>query len=553
MGDLKFQDITPASGKIKLGSTDVDAIYSGSTKVWPSDVSFGDIFFEATGETVQQEGQYTLWYATETSFPIPPFDASIPPYYPTTATFPNLSSWKQIGGVRNFSSCPDINPFDIAVPLVLNTSYFFQVRSLDGSLLYKFIPNSYTSPNPSPPLACASISTPLYTFRVYTFDVTNTRFATGVVVLDKVVAAPGEAKVRVSARLSSRSTQGPTDYELWAHQTTSPNAPLPSDFTLQSSATLLSCSQTVNFADVNTPPISGNDTIYFNYQLKNSVGDVIKITTTNSNPCSQSGGFEDYLAITVSNPAENNNIEILEITADDYEDPTNVGICGREWKNINSTETQTTIPGVTIPIAENATQWATYVNNGLAACCYLNFDEAYAGRGLIYNEFCVEVIKTPDADGGSEWRVPLQEDFAYFRSVDSGICGGLDFIPPIPACFPHKGVDECTNITIMNAFIQRQEQTTDFWDYSIINHERSYIGRSGLNVLGSGFYSGSGSFRSEGRAEFFWQNTSSLNFKASWNLRIAKLVPNSDKNAIASSVNIYQPGDGYFIRFVRDI
>lgn len=547
MGDLKFQDITPASGEIKLGSTDVDAIYSGSTKVWPSDFSFGNIFFEATGETVQQEGQYTLWYATETSFPQPPFDASVPPYYPTTATFPNLSSWKQIGGVRDLSSCPDINPFDIAVPLVLNTSYFFQVRSLDGSLLYKFIPNNYTSPNPSPPLPCASISTPLYTFRIYTFDVTNTRFATGVVILDNVVAAPGEAKARVSARLSSRSTQGPTDYELWAHQTTSPNAPLPSDFTLQSSATLLSCSQPVNFADVNTPPISGNDTVYFNYQLKNSVGDVIKIATTNSKPCGQLGGFEDYLTITVSNPAENNNLEFLEITADDYEDTTNATICGKEWKSINSTETQTTIPGVTIPIAENATQWSAYVENGLAACCYLNFDEANDGRGLLYNEFAVEVIKTPDADGGNEWRVPLQEDFASLLS-----CSGLDLIPPIPACFTHGGEVECNSTTVMNAFIQRQEQYTGFWDYSKINYQTSYIGKSGLNVLGSGLLR-TGNFNFEGYTEFFWQDTAGLGFKASWNLRIFKLVSNSDKNAIAESVNIYQHEDGYFIRFVRDI
>lgn len=552
MGDLKFQDITPASGDIKLGSTDVDAIYSGSTKVWPSDVSFGDIFFEATGQTVQQEGQYTLWYATETSFPAPPFDPSVPPYYPTTATFPNLSSWKQIGGVRNFSSCPDINPFDIAVPLVLNTSYFFQVRSLDGSLLYKFIPNNYSSPAPSPPLPCASILNPLYTFRVYTFDVTNTRFVTGVVILDKVVAAPGEAKVRVRARLSSRSTQGPTDYELWAHQTTSPNAPLPSDFTLQSSATLLSCSQAVNFANVNTPPISGNDTVYFNYQLKNSVGDVIKIATTNSNPCNQSGGFEDYLTITVSNPAENNNLEFVEITADDYEDTTNATICGREWKNVNSIETQTTVPGVTIPIAENATQWSAYVENGLAACCYLNFDEAYAGRGLLYNEFAVEVIKTPDADGGNEWRVPLQVDFAYFRSVDSGICGGVDLIPPIPACFSSKGFEECSSITIYNAFIQRQEQLTNIWDYQAINYQTSYIGKSGLNVLGSGLLR-TGLSRFEGLAEYFWVDTTGLNFKISWNLRISKLVTSYDKHAIAASVNRYQPGDGYFIRFVRDI
>ncbi len=199
MGDLKFQDITPASGKIKLGSTNVDAIYSGSTKVWPSDVSFGDIFFEATGTTVQQAGQYTLWYATDFygigSPTDPGWDPAVAPYYPTTVTFPDLSEWTQIGGVRNFGSCPNFNPFDIAVPLGLNTSYFFQVRSLDGSLLYKFNPELYLSPS-TPVTACEASTTAVYTYRLNTADISNTRYITGAITSDTPVSGPGDPKFK---------------------------------------------------------------------------------------------------------------------------------------------------------------------------------------------------------------------------------------------------------------------------------------------------------------------------------------------------------------------
>ena len=35
MADFKLQNITPAAGNIKLGSSNVSKIYSGSTQVWP--------------------------------------------------------------------------------------------------------------------------------------------------------------------------------------------------------------------------------------------------------------------------------------------------------------------------------------------------------------------------------------------------------------------------------------------------------------------------------------------------------------------------------------
>lgn len=42
MGDFKLQGVTPAAGKIKLGSSNVSKIYSGSTQVWVNGYVFAD-------------------------------------------------------------------------------------------------------------------------------------------------------------------------------------------------------------------------------------------------------------------------------------------------------------------------------------------------------------------------------------------------------------------------------------------------------------------------------------------------------------------------------
>ena len=43
MADLKIQGITPVAGKLKLGSSDVSKIYSGSTLVWPTSPGPGQV------------------------------------------------------------------------------------------------------------------------------------------------------------------------------------------------------------------------------------------------------------------------------------------------------------------------------------------------------------------------------------------------------------------------------------------------------------------------------------------------------------------------------
>ena len=55
MANIKIQGVSPAAGKLKLGSTDIGKIYKGSTQVWP-----------ATPGSVKYGFMYN-WYATNDS------------------------------------------------------------------------------------------------------------------------------------------------------------------------------------------------------------------------------------------------------------------------------------------------------------------------------------------------------------------------------------------------------------------------------------------------------------------------------------------------------
>jgi len=525
MGDLKFQDITPASGKIKLGSTDVDAIYSGSTKVWPSDVSFGDIFFEATGTTVQQAGQYTLWYATD-SYTSPPgptdptWDPAVAPYYPTTATFPDLSEWTQIDGVRSFGSCPDFNPFDIAVPLELNTSYFFQVRSLDGSLLYKFNPEIYNSPAP-PVTACSTFPTAVYTYRLNTADISNTRYITGAITSDDTVPGPGDPKVQIQASVDPSRDVDANGYDLFVFQSTDPNDT--PTFTISSaSANLLACPNIVNFPSVTVTTTPGNNsTIYWRYQIKDSSSDIIPIAIK-SNVCSNLDSYAEYKTITVSTPLENNNTLVSNVILQPEVAVPTVEFCEREWTAVNA-DTSIDDVGNTIPLASNTSEWNNYCDQGLPCRAYKNFDISNQSLGALYNVFARDAIAVP-SDGGNTWRIPNNStpdfDFEKIRTQKASV-SGCEFSDKTNSTAAKPGAWNPT------------PSSTTYW------------GASGLDIQGYGIFNGAngGSFQFEGQAEYIWlQNARNIGvFQLSNNISV---YPGSAS---------FDDRTGCFIRFVRDL
>ncbi len=520
MGDLKFQDITPASGKIKLGSTDVDAIYSGSTKVWPSDVSFGDIFFEATGTTVQQEGQYTLWYATDsytnpTGPTDPTWDPAVAPYYPTTATFPDLSEWTQIGGVREFSSCPYFNPFETSVPLELNTSYFFQVRSLDGSLLYKFNPEIYISSAP-PVTACSTFPTAVYTYRLNTADISNTRYITGAITSD-TVPGPGDPKVQIRASVDPSRDVDANGYDLFVFQSTDPDA-TPTFPASSASANLLACPKIVNFSPVTVTTTPGNNSnIYVSYQIKDSSSDIIPIASEWK--CSNATQPISYRTIVVSTPLQNNNTIVDNVILQPEVAVPTVEFCDREWTAVNADVSVDDV-GNTIPLVTTTSQWNDYCDQSLPCRAYEGFNISNQYKGALYNVFARDVIAVPN-DGGNPWRIPNVTDFAKIRTGK----------------FERSGCQfsDKTNSTAANPGAWDPEpSSTGDW------------GESGLDVQGYGIFNGAsgGSFQFEGEAEYIWGEGDRF--------ICAFQLSNNNVRVFSASAD-FNDTRGCFIRFVRDL
>ncbi len=62
MADFKFQNITPAVGNIKLGSSNVSKIYSGSTQVWPAEGGCSYTFANSADLGVAVD----LWFSDNT-------------------------------------------------------------------------------------------------------------------------------------------------------------------------------------------------------------------------------------------------------------------------------------------------------------------------------------------------------------------------------------------------------------------------------------------------------------------------------------------------------
>ena len=60
MADFKFQGTTPAAGNIKLGSSNVSKIYSGSTQVWPAEGGCSYTFADLNGLQIA----VNLWTGT---------------------------------------------------------------------------------------------------------------------------------------------------------------------------------------------------------------------------------------------------------------------------------------------------------------------------------------------------------------------------------------------------------------------------------------------------------------------------------------------------------
>ena len=89
MGDLKLNNITPDGvGKIKLGSTNVQKIYNGSTLVWPFDSSTEDPYTPV-------EGQNFRFIARK---------SSSPPYF---GLFDDTLT--EVSSPYTFASLPDYN------------------------------------------------------------------------------------------------------------------------------------------------------------------------------------------------------------------------------------------------------------------------------------------------------------------------------------------------------------------------------------------------------------------------------------------------------------
>ena len=526
MGDLKFQDITPASGKIKLGSTDVDAIYSGSTKVWPSDVSFGDIFFEATGKTVQQEGQYTLWYATDsytnpTGPTDPTWDPAVAPYYPTTATFPDLSEWTQIGGVRSFGSCPDFNPFETSVPLELNTSYFFQVRSLDGSLLYKFNPELYLSPA-TPVTACEASTTAVYTYRLNTADISNTRYVTGAITSDDPVPGPGAPKVQIQASVDPSRDIDTNGYDLFVFQSTDPNATPVFTFS-PASANLLACPNIINFSPVTVTTTPGNNSnIYVSYQIKDSSSDIIPIASEFK--CTNATQPISYRTITVPTPLQNNNTIVDNVILQPEVAVPTVEFCDREWTAVNADVSVDDV-GNTIPLATNTSEWNNFCDQGLPCRAYEGFNISNQNKGALYNIFARNIIAVPN-DGGNTWRIISNStpdfDFEKIRSQKASE-SGCEF-------------SDKTNSTAAKP---------GAWNPALSS--TTHWGASGLDIQGYGIFTGAngGSFLQEGQKECIWLKDGrsiGLFQVTNNNVLVLQGTDSSTNNRL-----------GCFIRFVRDL
>ena len=64
MADFKFQGTTPAVGNIKLGSSNVSKIYSGSTQVWPA--AAGGCSYTFENSTVLRNA-VNLWFSDNTA------------------------------------------------------------------------------------------------------------------------------------------------------------------------------------------------------------------------------------------------------------------------------------------------------------------------------------------------------------------------------------------------------------------------------------------------------------------------------------------------------
>ncbi len=523
MGDLKFQNITPASGKIKLGSTDVDAIYSGSTKVWPSDVSFGDIFFEATGKTVQQEGQYTLWYATDsytnpTGPTDPTWDPAVAPYYPTTATFPDLSEWTQIGGVREFSSCPYFNPFETSVPLELNTSYFFQVRSLDGSLLYKFNPELYLSPS-TPVTACEASTTAVYTYRLNTADISNTRYITGAITSDTPVSGPGDPKVQIRASVDPSRDVDANGYDLFVFQSTDPDA-TPTFPASSASANLLACPKIVNFSPVTVTTTPGNNSnIYVSYQIKDSSNDIIPIASEWK--CSNATQPISYRTITVSTPLQNNNTIVDNVILQPEVAVPTVEFCDIEWTAVNADVSVDNV-GETIPLVTNTSQWNNFCDQGEPCRAYEGFNVSNQYKGALYNIFARNIVAVPN-DGGNTWRIPNVTDFEKIRTQKADT-SGCEFSDKTNSTAAKRG-----------AWKDPLSSTTNW-------------GASGLDIQGYGIFIGdnSGSFLQEGQAEYIW-------LKDGRSIGLFKVNSNNNVFVSEGTANSTNNRLGCFIRFVRDL
>jgi uncharacterized protein (TIGR02145 family) len=84
MGDLIFNGITPGSGKIKLGSQNVNKIYAGTTQVWPqgtppgeNEVLIGSLVWKTYNELLPSEG---ISQATNSSEAITYLDNNTPAY-----------------------------------------------------------------------------------------------------------------------------------------------------------------------------------------------------------------------------------------------------------------------------------------------------------------------------------------------------------------------------------------------------------------------------------------------------------------------------------------
>lgn len=93
MADLKIQGITPVAGKIKLGSSDVSKIYSGSTLVWPIANDSGDPYEPVFGTA--------RFVATDNVGVINLYDTSFNAITPTNPFGLLPNSNYQLGGVSD--------------------------------------------------------------------------------------------------------------------------------------------------------------------------------------------------------------------------------------------------------------------------------------------------------------------------------------------------------------------------------------------------------------------------------------------------------------------